>query len=271
MSDFLLSSYDYFLPEEQIAQNPAEKRDGSRLFVYSKNADKITHSYFKELIKHLPKNALLVANNSKVIPARILGNKVTGGALEFLLLSPPPLLEIRKENNRNYAKAEGLLKPSKGIKVGDVLSFGEKDLQMKILEKGEFGQHTVELCWEGSLLGILDRIGSLPLPPYINRKSQAVMVTDKDRYQTTHANPEKSASLAAPTAGLHFTPELREELIKNVFDWTELTLHVGYETFSPVQTENILEHKMHGEYVEISQDCFNKITKAKKEGSENEC
>ncbi len=262
--DYLLSSYGYDLPPEQIAQHPGE-RGHSRLLVLDRTADETVHTLFSSLPDFLPEGALLVANNSRVIPARLLGKKSSGGKLEFLLLTPLPLVENAGEKNENgwfRAEAEGLIRPSKGVKPGSLLEFGE-NLRVEVLRKGEFGKHAVFLHWRGSLRSIFETCGHLPLPPYIRREDSA---EDRSSYQTIYARNDKAGSVAAPTAGLHFTPEMRRRLSEKGFEWTEVTLHVGYGTFSPVRCTDIREHVMHPEFVEVSLETAETVARAKKEG-----
>ena len=262
--DFLLSSYDYHLPEERIAQYPPEDRSSSRLMVLDRESGRVTHSVFRRLGDFLGEGTLLVANNSRVVPARIFGARATGGKAELLLLTPPPLLESAAAEGAGGAKsaqAEVLLKPGRHIHPGDDLSFAG-GIRAHVLKKKEFGMHDVLLQWQGSLVATLDAIGRIPLPPYIRRDQEE---EDLERYQTLYARREKSGSVAAPTAGLHFTEELRAELQRRGIGWTEVTLHVGYGTFSPVREEHIERHPMHSEYAEIPPAAAAAIAKAKRE------
>lgn len=262
---FALASYDYELPEERIAQSPACERGASRLLVLDRHnqASAPVDSQFVHLPDFLPQGALLVANNSRVVPARLLGKRPTGGKVELLLLTPPLLVQNKANpfGDGSEARAEALLKPGKNIRVGDMLDFGP--IHAKVLKKGDFGRHEVCLYWHGSLLENLEAVGSLPLPPYIKREQGP---DDRARYQTLYARPDKSGSVAAPTAGLHFTPEMREQLLQRGFGWEEVTLHVGYGTFSPVRENDIRRHPMHGEYAEISPKTACAINTARKEG-----
>ncbi len=284
--NFYLSSYTFDLPDELIAQSPAEKRDCSRLLVYSKEKGQIEHTIFKNIADFLPqsndgKKPLFIANNSKVIPARLLGESPNKGKRELLLLTPVPILEeyaknfrddnANKTNLENAAIGEVLLKPSRSAKVGDIWEFG--GLKVEILEKNDFGRHKVNFYWNGSLTDFFEQNGHLPLPPYIKRtplttddnKSTLSMEQDKSRYQTVYANADKAGSSAAPTAGLHFTQELKDTLLTYGCDWAEVTLHVGYGTFTPVRTADIREHEMHSEYFELSAKTAQAILQAKKE------
>lgn len=287
--DFALANYMFDLPERHIAQYPAEDRADSRLMVLQRQGG-LTCARFSDLLAHLPEKCLLVANNSRVVPARLKGQRQGGGKLEFLLLSPLPLLEANQMPpdqlfpNWSRAEAEGLLRPAKKAQVGDVISFGE-NLMAEVVEKGEFGRVRLILAWHGDLLSILEQYGSPPLPPYIKRGEGApgagedaarktgagllqpnAATIDRERYQTIYASREKSGSVAAPTAGLHFTPALCKTLRESGREWKELTLYVGYGTFSPVRREDIREHAMHAEYVELTAEAAQAINQAKAEG-----
>ncbi len=275
--DFLLKSYYFDLPEEKIAQEPANKRDQSKLLVYSQKEGTIQHSSFQNILDFLPqsrdgKKALLVANNSKVVPARLFGTSPHGGKRELLLLTPPIFLEEEAQKNAKKntcmrsAEAEVLLKPSKNAKINDIWTFGEH-LQVEILEKFDFGKTRVRLSWDtakSSIIDFFEKEGHLPLPPYIRRTLNSE--NDKKRYQTIYANSDKAGSVAAPTAGLHFTPQLKEELLAKGFLWEEVTLHVGYGTFTPVRENDIRNHPMHSEYFELSKKTAQNILQAKEEG-----
>ncbi len=260
--DFSLEGYNFELPEDRIAQEPADRRDGSRLLVLDREADSLTPVAFTELVDHLPKNALLVANNSRVIPARIFGAKPTGGRCEFLLLTPLPLIEAHTKDGWQTAAAEGLLRASKTPKPGTVITFSD-DFRLVASEAGHFGRWQVELQWKGDLTALFQEMGHLPLPPYIKRPD---CEADKERYQTTYSDKSKIGSVAAPTAGLHFTPALRQELADKGFEWAEVTLYVGYGTFSPVRCEDIRMHQMHHEYIEVPEATAEAIRRAKAEG-----
>lgn len=277
--DFSLQGYMFDLPEERIAQFPAQRRSDSRLMVLRRENGQTETARFSDILSYLPENCLLVANNSRVVPARLIGKRQERSKVEFLLLSPVPLLEANVYAPEplfpgwSGAEAQGLLRPAKKVRVGEVISFRE-NLTLDVLEKGEFGQAKVRLAWKGDLLSILEQCGSPPLPPYIKRgtapgraaPSARENLLDRERYQTVYARREKSGSVAAPTAGLHFTPALCESLRESGREWAELTLYVGYGTFSPVRCEDIREHAMHAEYVELTEDTAAAIRKAKKEG-----
>ena len=259
--DHLLSGYAYDLPPEQIAQHPGP-RGASRLLVVDRAGKRREHTFFSHLPEVLPKGALLIANNSKVVPARLLGQRPSGGKMEFLLLTPIPLIVPVAEGHGFQAEAEGLIKPGKHAPVGAVLSFGD-DLSIEVLAKGEFGKHKVRLHWLGDLRSIFEQRGHLPLPPYIHREDSG---EDRGDYQTVYAREDKAGSVAAPTAGLHFTPELRQSLAEQGFEWKEVTLHVGYGTFSPVRCADIREHVMHPEFVEVSSETAEAVARARAEG-----
>jgi len=262
-ADDLLSSYHFDLPEDRIAQEPLDRRDASRLMVLDKRTGEASRAAFSDLPDFLPGGALLVANNTKVVPVRVFGHKETGGAVEFLLLTPPPLIKAEKTpDGRSQARASGLLRASKSPKPGQVVEFSE-DLSLTVLSRGEFGHAEVMLSFAGDLTAVLQRIGHMPLPPYIKRPDRDA---DKTRYQTVYANDEKSGSAAAPTAGLHFTPALRETLAAKGFSWAETTLHVGYGTFSPVRADDIRDHHMHREWIEVPESTAAAIREAKAAG-----
>ncbi|MDD6179410.1 MAG: tRNA preQ1(34) S-adenosylmethionine ribosyltransferase-isomerase QueA [Clostridium sp.] len=243
------SDFYFDLPEELIAQDPLEDRSSSRLLVLDKETGETSHHIFKEVINYLNPGDCLVLNNTKVIPARLIGHKEdTGAAIEVLLLK-------RKENDI----WETLVKPGKKCKPGTKIVFGEGLLHATVLETVEDGNRLIRFSYEGIFEEILDRLGEMPLPPYITHKLQ-----DKNRYQTVYAKYEGSA--AAPTAGLHFTKELLRQIEEKGIDIAYVTLHVGLGTFRPVKVDNILEHHMHSEFYQVTKEAADKINKAKKEG-----
>ena len=250
MTQNLQKSDFYFdLPEELIAQDPLEDRSSSRLLVLDKETGETSHHIFKEVINYLNPGDCLVLNNTKVIPARLIGHKEdTGAAIEVLLLE-------RKENDI----WETLVKPGKKCKPGTKIVFGEGLLHATVLETVEDGNRLIRFSYEGIFEEILDRLGEMPLPPYITHKLQ-----DKNRYQTVYAKYEGSA--AAPTAGLHFTKELLRQIEEKGIDIAYVTLPVGLGTFRPVKVDNILEHHMHSEFYQVTKEAADKINKAKKEG-----
>lgn len=243
-----LSEFNYELPEELIAQTPIEKRDESRLMILDKNTGKIEHKIFKDIIDYLEPGDCLVRNNTKVIPARLYGKKATGAKIEFLLL-----------NRIEGDIWECIVRPGHKLKPGTEVEFGDGILKAKVLDVMEGGTRKVEFKYEGIFNEILDKIGLMPLPPYIHES-----LKDNDRYQTVYAKYEGSA--AAPTAGLHFTPELFEKIKAKGIDVANVTLHVGIGTFRPVKVENVEEHHMHSEHFYIKQEDADKINNAKKNG-----
>ncbi|MFZ5426994.1 MAG: tRNA preQ1(34) S-adenosylmethionine ribosyltransferase-isomerase QueA [Thermodesulfobacteriota bacterium] len=277
IDDNSLESYSFDLPEELIAQAPAGRRDASRLLVVERHKGVAGEARFSELPDLLPRGALLVANNSRVLPARLLARKPTGGAVEFLMLTPLPLIQATPpgatapasagqpasgEDRWQEAEAEGLLRSSKKARPGDLVEIAE-DLALTVLARGDFGRSRVRLRWKGCLKSIFERIGHMPLPPYIRRPDTAA---DRARYQTLHSREDKQGSVAAPTAGLHFTPEVRQALEARGIGWAEVSLHVGYGTFSPVRAADIRDHRMHAEYVEVPESTARAVLEAKGEG-----
>lgn len=250
----LLSEFDYTLPEELIAQTPAGRRTHSKMMVLDKSAKTIAHKHFFDIVDLLDENDVLVLNDTKVFPARLLGQKLTGANVEVFLLK-----EVE------HKKWEALLKPSKRINVGNIIKIGN-DLAVRTLSRLDGGKWLIELAYNGDIYEVLDRIGNIPLPPYIERKmtSEKLQKLDYKRYQTVFAN--NAGSVAAPTAGLHFTKsilkQLREKGIKVCF----VTLNVGLGTFKPVKCENILEHQMDIETFEISKKTAKIINEAKQAG-----
>ena len=244
-----VSDFNYNLTQELIAQVPIKNRDESRLMVLDKKNKTIEHKIFKDIINYLKPGDCLVRNNTKVIPARLYGIKEeTGINVEFLLL-----------NRIEGDYWEVMVRPGRRLKEGTKVIFGNGILQAEILEIMNGGNRKVKFTYEGIFNEILDKIGLMPLPPYIHEK-----LKEKDRYQTVYAKYEGSA--AAPTAGLHFTNELLEEIRQKGIDIANVTLHVGIGTFRPVKEENVEEHAMHTEHFYIKQEDVEKINKAKKKG-----
>lgn len=268
--DFLLSSYCFSLPEELIAQNPPKVRGDSRLLVVDRDTESLVDAKFTDIINFLPENCLLVANNSRVIPARIYGKRQSGGRVEFLLLTPLPLIQEEESKKRQgflKAEVEGLLRSSKQVKQGETIIFSP-NFSLELVERGEFGKCKVELHWKGNLETHFTELGQLPLPPYIHRPEGAEKGSwgaDTERYQTTYSRTDKVGSVAAPTAGLHFTKEIKDAIIASGREWAEATLYVGYGTFSPVRSQDIREHQMHAEYAELSEATATLVMKAKRE------
>ena len=244
-----VNDFDYNLPEELIAQTPLERRDSSKLLVMDKVSGGINHETFSNITSYLKKGDVLVLNDTKLIPARLIGIKEeTGAVIELLLLK-----------DLGSDTWECLSKPAKRLKVGTIVSFGDGILKAEVVEKREEGITLVKLLYKGILMEILDSLGTMPLPPYIHEKLE-----DQGRYQTVYA--KYSGSAAAPTAGLHFTKELLREIEDMGVIVTYVTLHVGLGTFRPVEVDNILEHKMHTEYYIMSEETANILNKAKDEG-----
>lgn len=248
------SDFYFDLPQELIAQDPLEDRSSSRLLVLDKHTGEISHHVFKDIVDYLRPGDCLVLNNTKVIPARLLGEREgTGAHVEVLLLK-------RKEAD----VWETLVKPGKKCKPGTRLSFGDGLLKAEVLETVEEGNRLIRFEYEGIWEEVLDRLGEMPLPPYITHKLQ-----DRNRYQTVYAKYEGSA--AAPTAGLHFTKELLEQIEAKGVTTAYVTLHVGLGTFRPVKEENVLEHHMHSEYYQVPESEAEKINSAKKNGGRIIC
>lgn len=239
--------FDFYLPENLIAQTPLDKRDSSRMLVLDKKTGDIEHKHFSDILDYLTCDDVLVLNDTKVIPARLYGTKEeTGAVIEMLML---------KELGEN--KWECLTKPAKRVKLGTIIKFSDK-LSAKCIGIGDAGIRTFELIYTGILYEILDELGEMPLPPYIHEKLQ-----DKDRYQTVYA--KNIGSAAAPTAGLHFTKELIEKIKAKGIKILYVTLHVGLGTFRPVNVEDVTTHKMHSEFYQMSKEVAQELNKAKKE------
>ena len=248
------SDFDYELPQELIAQTPVEPRDSSRLLVYHRATGMVEHKIFRDIIDYLHAGDVLVINQTRVIPARLYGVKEgTGGAIEFLLL-----------RRLNLTDWEVILKPGKKAKPGARFVFGNGDLIAEILTVSEDGGRTVRFFYEGVFEDVLDRLGQMPLPPYIHEKLE-----DKTRYQTVYAKVDGSA--AAPTAGLHFTPELLERIRQKGIDIVPVLLHVGLGTFRPVKEDDVADHHMHSEYYEVTQEQADAINAARARGGRIIC
>ena len=238
----------YDLPEERIAQTPVEPRDHSRLMVLHRDTHEIEHRHFYDVIDYLNPGDCLVINETKVIPARLYGERPTGGACEVLLLKQV-----------GPKKWETLVRPGKKLRPGAEVIFGDGRLRCRVLETTDAGGRIVEFECEGTFEAALDALGEMPLPPYIHEKLQ-----DRNRYQTVYARQDGSA--AAPTAGLHFTPELLERIRQKGVDIVPVLLHVGLGTFRPVKVENIEDHEMHTEYFEVTEDAARRINAARERG-----
>jgi len=244
-----VSEFDFYLPETLIAQHPVEPRDASRLMVLNRDSGRIEHHTFRDLVSHLKKGDVLVLNNTRVIPARLIGEKEgTEGKIEVLLLK---MLELDVW--------EALVKPGKRLKVGQKVRFGSGLLIGELLDILENGNRRIYFTYSGVFETILDTLGQMPLPPYITAQLE-----DQERYQTVYA--KERGSVAAPTAGLHFTPELLGELQKKGVEIVEILLHVGLGTFRPVKVENIRDHPMHSEYYRVDLEAAEQINRAKQEG-----
>ena len=244
-----VKNFDYYLPEELIAQDPLEKRSNSRLMVLDKVTGEVSHKHFYDIKEYLKPGDCLVVNNTKVIPARLYGSREnTGGKVEILLLK-----RVRDD------VWETLVKPGKKARVGDRIEFGEGLLKAEIIDVVEEGNRLVRFEYEGIFEEILDQLGQMPLPPYITHE-----LKDKDRYQTVYAKYDGSA--AAPTAGLHFTKELLQEIKDMGVNIAEVTLHVGLGTFRPVKVENVLDHHMHSEFYMVSKEAADMINATKDNG-----
>ena len=247
-----INDFDYELPQELIAQTPAQKRDCSRLMVVDRKTGEVAHKHFYDIIDELKPTDCLVLNNSKVLPARLYGTKEgTGAKVEFLLIK-------RIEGD----VWETMVRPGKRLKPGDAVTFSDEKLFRAVVQDyGEDGTRIVKFEYAGIFLERLEKLGQMPLPPYIERENN---LEDKDRYQTVYAKNE--GSVAAPTAGLHFTPELLQQVRDMGVEIAEVTLHVGLGTFRPVKETDVLKHHMHSEFYKIEQSEADKINKAKKEG-----
>ena len=241
--------FDFYLPEELIAQTPLKKRDSSKLLVLDKKTGEIEHRHFSDIIEYLEPNDVLVMNNTKVIPARLYGVKEeTNAVIEILMLK-----------TTSDDCWECLAKPAKRVKVGTVINFGDGKLKAECIRVGDEGIREFKLIYKGILYEILDTLGEMPLPPYIHEKLE-----DKDRYQTVYAVTPGSA--AAPTAGLHFTLELLDKIKEKGVKIVYVTLHVGLGTFRPVNVDDVKNHTMHSEFYEMSKETANILNDAKENG-----
>lgn len=257
----LISEYDYNLPEELIAQMPADKRDNSRMMVLNRKDKTISHKHFYDIVDLIEPNTLLVMNNTKVLPARLIGHKDTGAKIEVFLLKQNSKMQDEHEN------WEVLIKPSKRVKPDTIIKISDELSVRAIKRLEENGEWLVELIFNGNnVLDVLHRNGNIPLPPYIERKipNEDLKKLDFERYQTVYAKDE--GSVAAPTAGLHFTKEILKKLENKGVELAYVTLNVGLGTFRPVQCENVENHKMHSETFEISEKAAEQINRAKAEG-----
>ena len=244
-----VEEFDYYLPEELIAQTPIKQRDASRLMVLDKKTGELVHKHFYDIIDYLNKGDTLVLNDTKVLPARLIGEKVsTKAVIEVLLLK-----------NIEGDTWECLVKPARRIHVGDVVSFGDGLLKLTCIDVKDEGIRVFEASFRGIFYELLDKLGTMPLPPYIHKKLE-----DKDRYQTVYA--KETGSAAAPTAGLHFTEELLERIKEKGINIVYLTLHVGLGTFRPVKVEDVTKHKMHSEFYSLSKSVADILNKTRENG-----
>ena len=241
------SDFYYDLPEELIAQKPAEPRDSSRLLVYHRDTRQLEHKIFRDVIDYLKAGDVLVVNRTRVLPARVYAHTEHGGAVEVLLLK-----------RLDLTRWEVLVRPGRKCRPGAHLIVNE-ELSLRVLSVTDSGERIVEFMYDGTFEDILSRVGTMPLPPYIHEK-----LADPERYQTVYS--KENGSAAAPTAGLHFTPELLERIRAKGVEIAEVLLHVGLGTFRPVKEENVLDHKMHSEYFEISAEAAEIVNRAKREG-----
>ncbi|MDD4751844.1 MAG: tRNA preQ1(34) S-adenosylmethionine ribosyltransferase-isomerase QueA [Desulfitobacteriaceae bacterium] len=248
-----VAEFDYFLPEELIAQHPVEPRDSSRLMVLHKDSGTVEHKIFRDVVEYLNPGDVLVINNTKVLPARVFAVKESGGKIEVVLLK-------QLANDR----WEVLVRPGKRVKTGTKLIFSLGELEAEVSDRTEAGGRILDFKYQGNFFQILDRVGHMPLPPYIREE-----LADGSRYQTVYARERGSA--AAPTAGLHFTRELLETIENKGIIIAQVLLHVGLGTFRPVKVENVEEHQIHSEYYQIDYANAEKINKAKKEGNRVVC
>ena len=248
------TDFYYELPEELIAQDPLEDRSSSRLLVLDRKSGAVSHHVFRKITEYLKEGDCLVINDTKVIPARLIGSKIgTGARIEVLLLK-------RKENNI----WETLVKPGKKMKARAKISFGDGLLTGEVIDIVEEGNRLIRVSFEGIFEEILDQLGQMPLPPYITHQLQ-----DKNRYQTVYA--KHTGSAAAPTAGLHFTPELLRAIEERGIEIAKVTLHVGLGTFRPVKVDEITDHHMHSEFYQIDEEAAKKINRAKATGNRVIC
>lgn len=249
-----LNDYDYELPKELIAQIPSQKRENSKMMVLNRKDESISHSHFYDIVDYFDENDVLVLNNTKVIPARLYGNKETGALIEVFLLKAI-----------GETTWQVLLNPSKRVKEEMVIKISD-ELSCRVLTREDNGKWLVEMIYDGNFYDIIHKVGNIPLPPYIERNmtDEEFKSLDYDRYQTVYAKTE--GSVAAPTAGLHFTPEILKRLEDKGVQICYVTLNVGMGTFKPVKAQNILEHRMDSEEYEISKETAQIITEAKKQG-----
>lgn len=245
-----VNDFDFELPEELIAQTPLSDRSKSKMMIVDSNHNKLEDTYFESIIDELNKGDALVMNNTRVLPARLHGHKKdTGGHLEVLLLK-----------NNEGDQWETLMKPAKKAKIGTVISFGDGRLEAKVVDKKKHGGRIIEFSYDGIFFEILESLGEMPLPPYITEK-----LDDPDRYQTVYA--KENGSAAAPTAGLHFTPEILKKIEDKGVKLVYLTLHVGLGTFRPVSVDHLEDHTMHSEFYQLSKEAADTLNEVKEQGN----
>ena len=251
----LLSEFDYILPEELIAQRPSDKRENSRMMVLNRDNQEILHKHFYDIVDLIDDNHVLILNDTKVIPARLYGYKDTGAKIEVFLL--------KEKENHNW---EVLIKPSKRVRVGTIIKIAEELSCEVLMPLPDDGKWLVKMIYEGDIFEILHKVGNIPLPPYIERKmtNEELKKLDFERYQTVYAKDE--GSVAAPTAGLHFTQDILKKLQDKGVEVGYVTLNVGIGTFRPVKCDNILDHHMDSETFQIKQETADLINRAKAEG-----
>ncbi|MFP3982674.1 MAG: tRNA preQ1(34) S-adenosylmethionine ribosyltransferase-isomerase QueA [Desulfurivibrionaceae bacterium] len=254
-SEFDIDSYHYDLPRELIAQYPADRRADARLLVYDSRHDEISHRRFKDIVDYFEEGDLIVINDTRVFPARLMGKKETGGQVELLMLEYP-------EIDGNCAAAVGLLKSSRRMKPGQKIDFAP-ELKAEVMMLLDEGKVKVRLYFKGNLDDLLQRHGEVPLPPYISRE-KGTGSEDRQRYQTVYA--AQTGSVAAPTAGLHFSRSLLDSIRKKGVELASVTLHVGYGTFAPVRVRDIREHQLHSEFVSVSQETAQAVNRVKQKG-----
>ncbi|NCC24335.1 MAG: tRNA preQ1(34) S-adenosylmethionine ribosyltransferase-isomerase QueA [Deltaproteobacteria bacterium] len=259
--DYDLHSYLYDLPEELVAQVPSGERSGSRLLVLERGTGTVRDAMFSQIANLLPRDCLLVMNNTAVLPARLIGRKSSGARAEFLLLTPLALIPNPGEDAWTEAEVEALIRTSRA-RIGTELEFGS-DCTARLMAPSGFGRWTVSLRWRGNLADVFLSVGHVPLPPYIRREDSGY---DRLRYQTVYARKDKLGSVAAPTAGLHFTHEAIAGLEREGLGLAEVTLYVGYGTFSPIRTQDVRDHRMHEEFVEIPEETAEAVNRARSHG-----
>jgi S-adenosylmethionine:tRNA ribosyltransferase-isomerase len=264
-SPIRLSDYDYDLPKELIAQHPAKNRDESRLLVLDRKSGVIAHRRFRDIVDYLRKGDLLVLNDTKVIRARLLGRRATGGRVEALLLARNPQSEteggaLRASRNPKSKIFEALFKPAGRLRAGETIAFENGALRAELLERQEEGVWLARFEAPAGLQNALEKVGRVPLPPYIQRSDEADQTADGERYQTVYAR--RPGAVAAPTAGLHFTEDLLKDIAQRGVGLAYITLHVGLGTFKPITTDDVTQHKMHSEWYEISSPAAQEIAQA---------